>query len=191
MKKVTLQGKYITLELLSQGHYQGLVETVSDGQLWNVKETKVPTVTELSGFLEAAEEGFANGSDMAFAIIDKASEKVVGSTRYMKVALEHKRVEVGYTFIAESFQRSYVNTEAKLLLLTHAFETLKLNRVEFLTDNLNHKSRAALERLGAEHEATLRMHMLLRDGYIRDTVIYSIIAPGWDKVKAKLISCLG
>ncbi|MFT5162816.1 MAG: RimJ/RimL family protein N-acetyltransferase, partial [Alteromonadaceae bacterium] len=165
MKKVTLQGKYITLELLSQGHYQGLVETVSDGQLWNVKETKVPTVTELSGFLEAAEEGFANGSDMAFAIIDKASEKVVGSTRYMKVALEHKRVEVGYTFIAESFQRSYVNTEAKLLLLTHAFETLKLNRVEFLTDNLNHKSRAALERLGAEHEATLRMHMLLRDGY--------------------------
>ncbi len=188
MEKVTLQGNKISLEPLSMAHHDGLVEAITDGELWHVRETMVPFIAELPEFIAAAEAGFVNGTAQAFAIVDNNSGKVVGSTRYMNMALAHQRVEIGYTFIAKSFQRTYVNTQAKLLLLTHAFEVMKLNRVEFLTDNQNHQSKQALTRLGAVAEGVLRMHMVLRAGRLRDSVIYSIIAPDWPAVKAGLLS---
>jgi RimJ/RimL family protein N-acetyltransferase len=127
-----------------------------------------------------------NNEGLAFATIDKATNKVVGSTRFMKANLANKRVEIGFTFLGTSWQKTHINTEAKLLMLTHAFETMALNRVELLTDFLNTTSRNAILRLGAKEEGILRNHMIMPDGRVRDSVIYSIISNEWAGVKQHL-----
>ncbi len=129
---------------------------------------------------------FQQGDGLAFATIDKASGCVVGSTRFMKANLPNKRVEIGFTFIAKSYQKTLINTEAKLLMLTHAIETMRLNRVEFITDYLNHSSRNAILRLGAKEEGIMRSHVVMPNGRVRDSVLFSITNYDWEGIKQNL-----
>ena len=184
--KVTLLGKKVRLEPLSTSHIEGLVHAISDGELWKLFVTIVPPTKEIDSFIQNAEDAHKGGDGLAFAIIDNESGKVVGSTRFMKANLPYKRVEIGFTFLAKSHQKTATNSEAKLLLLTHAFETLKLNRVELLTDYLNNRSRNAILRLGAKQEGILRSHMVMPNGRVRDSVIFSITAYDWPGVKENL-----
>ena len=137
-------------------------------------------------FIENSISAHMNGDGLAFATIDKVSGLVVGSTRFMKANFPNKRVEIGFTFIAKSYQKTMIYTEAKLLMLTHAFEIMRLNRVEFLTDYLNDTSRNAILRLGAKEEGILRNHVVMPDGRVRDSVLFSITNNEWGGVKQKL-----
>lgn len=152
LDKIILEGDDVRLEPLAKHHCDQLIEAISDGELWNLFVTLVPKVEEVDVFLENAVAAHANGDGLAFATIDKASGRVVGSTRFMKANLPNKRIEIGFTFIAKSYQKTKINTEAKLLMLTHAFEIMHLNRVELITDYLNDSSRNAILRLGAKQE---------------------------------------
>jgi RimJ/RimL family protein N-acetyltransferase len=183
LEKVSLEGQYVRLEPLSEDHRDGLIEAISDGKLWEVFVTLVPQVAGIDTFIEAAITAHKNGDGLAFATIDKASGRVVGSTRFMKANLPNKRIEIGFTFIAKSYQKTVINTEVKLLMLTHAFEVMKLNRVEFITDYLNQASRNAILRLGAKEEGILRNHMVMPNGRVRDSVIFSITNHEWPGVK--------
>jgi RimJ/RimL family protein N-acetyltransferase len=185
-EKQILEGQYVRLEPLSPAHQQGLCAAMADGNLWQLYLTLVPHPNDIEKFFAFAEECYENGEGLTFAIIDKNTNTIAGSTRFMKANLTYKRVEIGYTFLGETWQRTRINTEAKLLLLTHAFEQLDLNRVEFLTDYLNVKSRTAILRLGAKEEGILRNHMVMPDGRVRDSVIYSIIKSEWAGVKQHL-----
>lgn len=190
IEKTPLHGNGVRLEPLSEQHLSGLAEAIRDGDLWLLPVTIVPHPNDLPAFLENAETQFRNGKELAFATIDESSGKVVGSTRFRNIEAAHKRVEIGFTFIAQSWQRSHINTEAKYLMLRHAFEHWQCNRVELLTDFLNHKSRAAIARIGAREEGILRSHMLMRDGRIRDSVIFSLVTAEWPQAKARLASWL-
>jgi RimJ/RimL family protein N-acetyltransferase len=183
---VVLEGKYVRLEPLSSAHRQGLCEAISDGELWNLHVTLVPHPSEVDAFLNNAREAYEAGDGLAFATIDRVANKVAGSTCFMKANLPNRRVEIGFTFLGGSWQRTSFNTEAKLLMLTHAFETLGMNRVEFLTDYLNERSRRAILRLGAKEEGILRNHMVMPNGRVRDSVLYSIISNEWPGVKQHL-----
>lgn len=183
---VVLQGKNVRLEPLSERHKDGLCRAISDGELWNLFFTLVPHISDIDKFLQNAFSAHEFGDGLAFATIDEATNQIAGSTRFMKANLPNKRVEIGFTFLGKSFQRTKINTEAKLLMLTHAFETLGLNRVELLTDYLNSNSRNAILRLGAKQEGVLRNHMVMPDGRIRDSVLFSIIANEWPGVKQNL-----
>ena len=184
--KTILAGDRVRLEPLRQDHLAGLEAAIEDGQLWTIPVTFVPQPDHLGEFLSAAESAFQAGRELAFATIDSQSGKVVGSTRFRNIEAQHRRVEIGATFVAASSQRTHVNTEAKLLMLQHAFETWGCNRVELLTDERNHRSRQAIERIGAQQEGILRNHMVMRDGFVRNSVIYSITATEWPEVKADL-----
>lgn len=184
--KVELRGKRVLLEPLTREHLPGLAAAIHDGQLWKIPVTLVPHPDDLESFLSAANARHAMRQELAFATIDLASGRIVGSTRFMKMDANHRRVEIGFTFIAASRQRSYVNTEAKYLMLRHAFETWNCARVEFITDVLNTKSRQAILRVGATEEGVMRNHMIMRDGRNRDSVLYSVIAKEWPQVRAKL-----
>lgn len=186
LEKTVLEGRFVRLEPLSELHEAGLCEAVSDGKLWELFVTLVPTVDQVPQFIEDALKAFESGDGLAFATIDKATGRIAGSTRFMKANLTYKKIEIGYTFLGKSWQRSSINTEAKLLMLTHAFEHLELNRVELLTDFLNEKSRRAISRLGAKKEGVLRSHIIMPDGRVRDSVIYSIIKNEWPGVKQHL-----
>lgn len=190
-EKKILEGDVVRLEPLCSRHAEGLSQAISDGQLWKLFFTSVPHVNDIEDFLDGARKAHQSGDGLVYATIDKASGKVAGSTRFMHASLADKRVEIGFTFLARSFQRTKVNTEAKLLMLTHAFEQLGLNRVEFLTDYLNTASRNAILRLGAKQEGILRNHKLMPDGRIRDSVIFSIINHEWAGVKQSLHHKLG
>jgi len=185
-EKVTLEGDHVRLEPLSETHRDGLIDAVSDGELWKLFVTLVPRVEGIDVFIANAVEAHSNADGLAFATIDKASGRAVGSTRFMKANLPHKRVEIGFTFIAQSFQRTKINTEAKWLMLSHAFEALSLNRVEFLTDYLNNTSRNAIVRLGAKQEGILHNHMVMPNGRVRDSVLFSITNNEWAGVKQNL-----
>lgn len=182
----TLEGKFVRLEPLSVHHKQGLCNAIRDGELWNLFVTLVPHPDAIDAFFANAQTMLENNEGMAFATIDKASNKIAGSTRFMKSNLPNKRTEIGFTFLGKSWQKTHINTEAKLLMLTHAFETMGLNRVELLTDYLNTTSRNAILRLGAKEEGILRNHMVMPDGRVRDSVIYSIINNEWAGVKQHL-----
>lgn len=186
VRKITLESSRVRLEPLDERHLPGLAEAISDGELWNLGVTSVPRPEQLPAFLDAAQSAFAAGRELAFATIDKCSGRIAGSTRFRCIEAAHRRVEIGFTFIGRSWQRSHVNSEAKLLMLEHAFENWQVNRVELLTDLLNHASRNAIARLGAREEGLLRSHMVMRDGRIRDSVIFSIIASEWPSVRAGL-----
>ena len=186
IEKVILCGSKVRLEPLNESHLPGLARAIHDGELWKLPVTSVPHPDHLLQFLADAENQFHAGKELTFATLDMASGAVVGSTRFRNIEAAHQRVEIGFTFIAQSWQRSHINTEAKYLMLRHAFEQWQCNRVELLTDYLNHKSRAAIARIGASEEGVLRSHMVMRDGRIRDSVIFSLIAPQWPQTKARL-----
>jgi len=181
-----LESTQVRLEPLSPNHKESLCEAIRDGELWKLFVTIVPHPDDIDTFLSNAKKMFESGEGIAYATIDKRINKVVGSTRFMKADLPNSRVEIGFTFLGSSSQRTHINTEAKLLMLTHAFETMQLNRVEFLTDYLNQKSRNAILRLGAKEEGILRNHKVLPNGRIRDSVIFSIIENEWPGVKQHL-----
>jgi RimJ/RimL family protein N-acetyltransferase len=185
---VTLEGNFVRLEPLTIKHRDGLRDAIVDGELWKLFVTMVPHMDNIDDFIGNALVAHEAGDGIAFATIDKRSGNVAGSTRFMKASLPNKRVEIGFTFLGNSWQRTAMNTEAKLLMLTHAFETLQLNRVELLTDYLNRTSRQAILRLGAKEEGILRSHMLMPDGRVRDSVLYSIIRNEWAGVKQHLSS---
>ena len=181
-----LRGKRVLLEPLSARHAPGLREAVKDGELWQIPVTTVPYPDAIDEFIELAEARRAARIELPFATIDLASGTVVGSTRFMNINREHRRVEIGSTFIAKSWQRSPINTEAKYLMLAWAFGEWACNRVEFITDVLNAQSRTAIVRIGAKEEGILRRHMIMRDGRVRDSIIHSITRSEWPSVKIQL-----
>jgi len=185
-KPVTLEGNLVRLEPLSDHHKQGLCDAIADGELWNLFVTLVPHPDHIDNFFHNAQTAYENNEGLTFATIDKRSHKIAGSTRFMKANLPNKRVEIGFTFLGRSWQRTGINTEAKLLMLTHAFEVMQLNRVELLTDYLNTRSRNAILRLGAKEEGILRNHIIMPNGRVRDSVIYSIINAEWPGIKQHL-----
>jgi N-acetyltransferase len=187
---VTLAGKYVLLEPLTASHEDSLIAAASDGELWNSPVTTVPNRKTMASYIHDALHGQALGVELPFVIIHKALDKVVGSTRFYEIKRMHRGVAIGYTWLAASAQRTAVNTEAKLLLLTHAFENWRCIRVEFMTHVLNEQSRKAILRLGAKEEAILRSHMIMPDGRVRDSVCFSIIVDEWPKVKARLANRL-
>ncbi|MFB7253410.1 GNAT family N-acetyltransferase [Streptomyces nojiriensis] len=186
VEPAVLVGERVRLEPLELRHHDGLCAAVRDGSLWELAVTLVPHPDEVRGFIEEAVAARAEGTQIPYATVDAATGQVLGSTRLMVINTAQRRLEIGWTFLAQSRQRTGVNTEAKLLMLTHAFEALGMNRVELLTDVRNTKSRAAIAGLGATHEGVLRHHMVMRDGWIRDTAVYSITRPEWPEVKRAL-----
>jgi N-acetyltransferase len=188
---VILQGQHVRLEPLSPAYEESLIAAAGDGQLWNSTVTIVPSRATIVAYIAAALSAQAQGLELPFVIIGKSSGQVVGSTRFYSIERAHRRVEIGYTWLAASAQRTEVNTEAKLLLLTHAFEGWRCIRVGFVTDVLNQQSRTAILRLGAKQEGVLRNHMVLPGGRYRDSVCFSIIEAEWPEVKARLEDKLG
>jgi N-acetyltransferase len=186
VERVELRGERIVLEPLREDHLPGLARAIEDGALWELPVTLVPHPRDLPNFLRDAEAAHQAGRELAFATVDIASGAVVGSTRFRNVEAAQKRVEIGFTFLARSWQRTYANTEAKLLMLRHAFEHWQVNRVEFVTDALNVPSRNAIARIGAQQEGVLRSHMIMRGGRVRDSVLFSIIAAEWPQVRDAL-----
>ncbi len=183
---VTLEGTYIRLEPLTMHHHAQLCEVGLDEDLWRLTTTMIKTPEDLKRYIETAMQGQAEGSALPFAIIEKQSGKAIGSSRYGNIDQTHRRLEIGWTWIAKVWQRSVVNTEMKYLLLQHAFETLGCIRVEFKTDSLNERSRNALLRIGAKEEGIFRNHMITLGGRLRHSVYFSIIDSEWVDVKRKL-----
>ena len=181
-----LKGDHIHLEPLTLSHERALVEVAADGQLWNLEVTFVPTEATMAAYIETALSAQAQGRELPFVIVHRASSRVCGTTRYRSMEPAHRRLEIGATWLGASWQRTVVNTEAKFLLLSHAFEQWSCLRVEFITDVLNQGSRKAIERLGAKQEGILRNHLLMPNGRRRDSVVFSIIEQEWPEVKAQL-----
>lgn len=184
---VNLSARGVAMVPLALEHEQGLRSAAADGQLWNIRVTSVPEPEKTRAYIEAA---LGAADRFAFAVLDEATGKVIGTSSYHDVLPAVKRVEIGYTWYAKSAQRTHVNTTCKLLLLSHAFETLGCNVVGWRTDNFNFASQAAIERLGAKKDGVIRGHALRRDGSIRDTVMYSLRSGEWPEVKAQLLYLL-
>jgi RimJ/RimL family protein N-acetyltransferase len=183
---VTLEGRHVRLEPLAKAHLEGLAEVGLDKELWHWIPTAVRTREEMAGYIETALNEQERGVSLPFAIVEKATGRVIGSTRYGNIDRTHHRVEIGWTWVAREWQRTAMNTEAKYLLLRHAFESLGCMRVELKTDSLNEKSRAAILRLGAKEEGIFRNHMTTESGRIRHSAYYSIIDSEWPAVKGRL-----
>jgi RimJ/RimL family protein N-acetyltransferase len=188
---VTLCGRYVQLEPLSLDNAGALNEAAADGELWQSIVTIVPKPDGMREYIEAALHGLANEKELPFAIISKALNRVVGTTRFYEIEQRDRRAAIGYTWLAASAQHTAINTEAKLLLLTHAFEVWQCVRVELITDVLNEQSRKAILRLGAKEEGILRSHMIMPNGRVRDSVVFSIINTEWPNVKTRLTEKLG
>jgi len=189
---ITLEGRDVRLEPLTLAHAEDLARAAADGELWNSDVTIIPKPDGMKDYIEAALKGLALGFELPFAIVRKtgSATQVVGTTRFYEIFSNDRKAAIGYTWIGKSAQRTPVNTEAKLLLLTHAFETWKCVRVELITDVLNDQSRAAILRLGAKQEGILRKHLILPSGRVRDSVVFSIIDSEWPEVKKRLESKL-
>ncbi len=183
---VTLENGAVRLAPLTRDHAFALANAAADGELWNLWYTSVPTPDSVTSYIEQALAGQAAGHELPFVIRVQASGRVVGSTRYLHVVEEHKRAEIGATWLAKSCQGTVVNPAVKLLLLEHAFAVLGMNRVEFLTHAKNAQSRAALLKLGATQEGILRHHRVLPDGSLRDSVVFSILAAEWPALREVL-----
>jgi RimJ/RimL family protein N-acetyltransferase len=183
---VTLRGEHVILEPLTAARHDELVEAVRDGELWNLWYTYVPTPEQMRAEIERRLELEAQGSMLPFAVVATGSGQAVGMTTYMNIDAQTPRVEIGSTWYRKSVQRTALNTECKLLLLTHAFEQLDCIAVEFRTHFFNHQSRRAIERLGARLDGILRNHRRASDGTLRDTCVYSIIASEWPAVRSHL-----
>jgi len=185
LESVTLRGAHARLEPLSQAHRDGLIEAVKDGDLWKLWYTAVPTAEGMAKEIDRRLGLQSAGSMLPFTVFD-ADGKIAGMTTYMNVDAANRRVEIGSTWYAKRVQRSAVNTQCKLLLLTHAFEKLDCIAVEFRTHFFNHQSRRGIERLGAKQDGILRNHQIAPNGTLRDTVVFSIIASEWPTAKAHL-----
>ncbi|MFJ1470950.1 GNAT family N-acetyltransferase [Massilia orientalis] len=180
---VTLEFNGVRLEPLGLHHLDGLRAAAADGELWNLRITSVPEPQDTEAYIRTALE---TPNRVAFAVVDASSDTVIGTTSYHDIMPAIDRVEIGYTWYAKSRQRSHVNTSCKLLLLSHAFDTLDCAVVGLRTDNFNYASQAAIERLGAKKDGVLRHHAPRRDGTVRDTVMYSIVRGEWHEVKSHL-----
>jgi RimJ/RimL family protein N-acetyltransferase len=183
---VTLEGSGIRLEPLSVNHRQGIEAAVADGRLWELWYTRVPEPEQVQEYISSALAGQQAGHMLPWAIRELATGTVIGSTRYHDIVRDIDRVEIGYTFYAKRWQRTHVNTTCKLLLLRHAFDALGCDVVGLRTDNFNFTSQRAIERLGAKKDGVIRHHGLRRDGSVRDTVMYSVLAREWADVKKHL-----
>ena len=180
----------LRLDPLALQHEAGLREAAADGELWNLRVTFVPEPDQTRKYIEDALTMQQEGKRLPYAVIDVTSGKVLGTSSYHDILPSVKRLEIGYTWYAQSVQRSHVNTTAKLMLMTHAFETLGYNVVGWRTDNFNFASQRAIERLGAKKDGVIRGHAMRRDGTIRDTVMYSLTRGEWPEVKAQLLYLL-
>jgi RimJ/RimL family protein N-acetyltransferase len=190
VEPVTLAARGLKLVPLGQEHEAGLRTAAADGALWNLRITSVPEPEQTRKYIEDALAMREAGNRLAFAVTDEATGRVLGSSSYHDIVPAVKRVEIGYTWYGKSSQRSHVNTTCKLLMMTHAFETLGCHVVGWRTDNFNFASQAAIERLGAKKDGVIRGHALRRDGTIRDTVIYSMRSGEWPEAKAQLLYLL-
>lgn len=190
LSPVTLEGHGVRLEPLTHDHEAGLAAAVTDGRLWELWYTAVPTPDSVARYIADALAGHAAGHMLPWAVRDLATAEIVGSTRYHDIVAAIDRVEIGYTWYAGRWQRSHINTTCKLLLLTHAFETLGCKVVGLRTDNFNFRSQRAIEALGAKRDGVLRHHQARRDGTVRDSVMYSILAAEWPDVKRHLTTRL-
>ena len=187
---VILRGPLATLEPLTAAHHNAMVEAVQDGELWNLWYTNIPEPSKMRAEIERRVALQTQGSMLPFAVIDPKNDpagRAVGMTSYMNVDADNRRLEIGSTWYRKSAQRTGINTQCKLLLLTHAFETLQCVAVEFRTHFFNHQSRRGIERLGAKLDGILRSHQLASNGTLRDTCVYSIIASEWPTARAHLM----
>jgi RimJ/RimL family protein N-acetyltransferase len=180
-----LAGEHIVLRPLDRADGPAIVAAAADGQLWDLFYTSIPSEATIAAYLDTAEHERAIGRALPLVVIHKASGKLVGATRFMRMHKADRRVEIGTTFYAQSVHRTAVNTEAKLLMLRHAFEVLSCQCVQFRTDHLNQASQRAIERLGAKRDGMLRGHRIM-NGRVRDTIVYSILAQEWDGVARNL-----
>lgn len=183
---LTLSGTHVRLEPLSKAQLSAIQAAASDGELWKLFFTTVPSPENTQLWLDTALEMQKQEKAIPFAVRSLLNGEIIGSTRYCNIDHNNKRLEIGYTWYAKSAQRSAVNTECKLLLLSHAFEVFECNAVEFRTDWFNRTSQTAVERLGAKRDGVLRSHTILPDGRVRDTVVYSILKNEWPGVKKNL-----
>ncbi|WP_311222495.1 MULTISPECIES: GNAT family protein [unclassified Acidovorax] len=190
VEPVILQDRGVRLEPLHLTHEAGLAAAAADGALWQLRITSVPEPGQTRAYIEAALQGRQDGHRFAFAVMDDATDQLIGTTSYHDIVPAVRRVEIGWTWYAKSVQRTHVNTTAKLLLLTHAFDTLGCDVVGWRTDNFNFASQRAIERLGAKKDGVLRGHALRRDGTIRDTVMYSMRSGEWPEARAQLLYLL-
>jgi RimJ/RimL family protein N-acetyltransferase len=186
IEPISLAGRHALLEPLTEAHHDALVAAVSDGQLWKLWYTSAPQPEAMRAWIAEALTMRDNDGALPFVIRDARDGRLLGSTRYFHVDAKNLRVEIGHTWLAQSAQRTGVNTDAKRLLLTHAFERLQCIAVEFRTHFMNRQSRTAIERLGAKQDGVLRNHQRLADGTLRDTVVFSIIQSEWPAVKRHL-----
>jgi RimJ/RimL family protein N-acetyltransferase len=183
---VVLARDGVRLEPMRREHHDGLVAAASDGELWNLWYTTVPTPDETAGFIDAALAEQRGGTQLPWVVCDDATGEVIGTTRYHDIVAAIDRVEIGHTFYRRSRQRSHVNTVCKLLLLGHAFDELGCTVVGLRTDGFNFDSQRAIERLGASKDGVIRHHRARRDGTVRNTVMYSILAAEWPDVRRHL-----
>jgi RimJ/RimL family protein N-acetyltransferase len=186
VQPVTLEGRGIRLEPLTTTHHDALAAAAADGSLWELWFTSVPAPGGTQAYIADALKGQQDGHMLPWAVRDLATGAIVGTTRYHDIVASIDRVEIGYTWYAQSRQRSSLNTTCKLLLLTHAFDTLGCKVVGLRTDNFNFRSQRAIEGLGAKKDGVLRHHATRRDGTVRDSVMYSILAAEWPDVRRHL-----
>ena len=187
VEPVTLEGRRVRIEPLAHEHADGVRAAAADGELWRLWYTSVPAPDKTTEWIDIALDMRDRLGAMPFVVRERASGDIVGATRYFNVDAANRRLEIGHTWYAKRVQRTAVNTECKLLLLTHAFEALGCIAVEFRTSSFNSQSREAIARLGAKQDGILRSHQILPDGTLRDTVVFSIIAPEWPAVKRHLV----
>jgi RimJ/RimL family protein N-acetyltransferase len=187
---VTLSGVHVRLEPLTLAHVPGLARAGLFPELWRLQPAALHTEDDMFAYVSAALDDQQRGLSLPFAIVRQSDGGLIGSTRYMDIALAHRRLEIGATWLSPACQRSGANTEAKLLLLSHAFETLRLIRVVFKTELLNEPSRRALARIGAVEEGVFRQHLIAASGRRRDMVYFSILDSEWQAVKARLMQRL-
>ncbi|RQT67593.1 N-acetyltransferase [Burkholderia cepacia] len=185
-----LTGERVELRPLERSDRQALLDAAADGRLWNLKVTVVPGPDTIDAYIDTALQGRSAGTVMPFTIVDRASGRVIGSTRFWKIDRKNRKLEIGHTWLSESAQRTRANTEAKWLLLGYAFDVLQCVRVQFTTDELNEKSRAAILRLGAKQEGIVRHERIMPDGRKRNSVRFSIIDDEWPEVRARLMAKL-
>lgn len=186
VQAVKLEGRHVRLDPLSMNHLAGLCEVGLDPELWRIALSVIESEEDMKKYIATALQWQVEGTALPFAIVERSSGTVVGSTRFANIDRTHRRLEIGWTWIARPWQRTPINTEAKYLMLTHAFETLGCIRVELKTDSLNEKSRKAMLRIGAKEEGTLRNHMITQGGRIRHSVYFSITNDEWPAVKRSL-----
>lgn len=183
---LTLEGHGVRLEPLTPAHEGGLVDAASDGELWELWYTSVPAPNEVGKYIDFALEGQRARTMLPWAVRELTTNKIVGSTRYHDIVASIDRVEIGWTWYAASWQRTHVNAACKMLLLTHAFDTLGCAIVGLRTDNFNFRSQRAIERLGAKRDGIIRHHYARRDGSVRDSFMYSILREEWPDVRRNL-----